>query len=137
MEQVLGYYSHQSNISAKREAEEYLNIIRIYKGLIINPNQYYNVPNPYQINVYWRVLEKVNYIIVSAVNGKIGRTSFYEVKQGLLQGIPVHEIFAIGRGFKFRKVVGLQIVSKKNLMGYAKLVCIPLKNDPYLKNNSK
>lgn len=126
MKQVLGYYSHQSNISAKREAQEYLSIESIYKGLIINPSKDFKIPNPYEINIYWRVLVRVNYIIVSAVNGKVGRTSYYEVKQGLQQGIPVHEIYAVGRGYKFRKVIGIEVVSPNDYKKYAVLKTTPL-----------
>jgi hypothetical protein len=127
MKQVIGYYSHQSNISSKREADEYRNIISRYKGLVINPTKEFKFSNPFEINIFWRLIQSVNYIIVSADNGKIGRTSFYEVKQGLLQGIPVHEIYAVGRGFKSRKVIGLEVVSPKNYKKYAVLKTVPLK----------
>ena len=125
MRQILGYYSHQNNINPKREEYEYQNIRSRYKGFIINPSNDFAAPNPFEMNIYWRVIEQVSYIIVSTVNSKIGRTSFYEVKQGLRQGIPVHEIYSVGRAFRYRKVIGLEVVSEKNLKNYAKLISVP------------
>ena len=137
MSKILGYYSHPLNISSKREFDEYQNIKSRYKGIILNANKDIATSNPFEMNVYWRVIEKVNYIIVSAINGKIGRCSYYEVKQGLTQGIPVHEIYSVGRGFRYRKVIGLEIISEKNLKKYAKLICVPMNNIILPKNNYK
>jgi hypothetical protein len=135
MRQILGYYSHQINIEPNREFKEYQSIINRYKGAILNPTKEIATPNQFEMNVYWRVIEKVNYIIVSAINGKIGRCSYYEVKQGLTQGVTVQEIYSVGRGFKYIKVIGLEIATEKNLNKYAKLICVPLKNRTSLKHN--
>lgn len=137
MSKILGYYSHPLNISSKKEFEEYQSIINRYKGAVLNPTKEIATPNPFEMNVYWRVIEQVNYIIVSTINGKIGRCSYYEVKQGLNQGIPVHEIYAVGKSFKYRKVIGLEITSEKNLKKYSKLICVPMKNIISPKNNYK
>lgn len=132
--QVLGYYSHaKEKFNTKREADEYSFIYRTFRGFVIDPNKDLKTDNPFEANVNINLIYKINFMVVSATNGTIGRGSFYEVKQALLMQIPVYEIFSVGRGFKIRNVISLGVVSEKNHLRYAKLISSSnqLKNKKY------
>jgi hypothetical protein len=82
-------------------------------------------------NQYQQLIDTVDFIVVSAYNGTIGRSSYYEVRQALERKIPVFEIYPVGIGFKLRKVVAVNVLPVNNISSYAKLTAIPLKNILY------
>lgn len=126
MTQVLGYYSHsKEKFNTIREALEYEYIKRTFRGFVINPNTDLKTQNPFEMNVNFSLIYKMNFMVVSATKGTIGRCSFWEVKQALTMKIPVFEIYSAGRSFKYRKVVGLKQISEKNHLRYAKLISKP------------
>lgn len=76
--QLLGFWSHpQSTFNTKRELIIYDYITSKYKGFVINPNQYFKTPNPFEMNIFWRAIQQIDFMLVSTNNGKIGRASFY------------------------------------------------------------
>ena len=137
--QLLGYYSHNVKIhNTEKEKRELQFIKQRFDGFIINPYSDFKNSNPFEMNVNFRAIEKMNFLIVSSLNGTISRSSFYEVKQALEMGIPVYEIQAVARTYKIKKVVKLRVISERNLLAFAKLISYPfinnqLKNNKYLK----
>jgi hypothetical protein len=137
--QILGYYSHNVKIhKTEREKREIRFIGQRFKGFVVNPYSDLKGKNPYEMNVNFRAIERMNFLIVSALNGTISRSSYYEVKQALEMRIPVFEIQAVANTFKIKRVVKLVTVSERNLSAFGKLVSMPstnieLKNNKYLK----
>jgi len=127
VKQQVGYYSFsKEKYNTPIEASEYNFIRRIFKGFVINPNKDLNTDNPYEMNININLIYKVNFMVVSATKGYIGRCSFWEVKQALLMGIPVFEIYSIRGIFKYRAVIALKKVSNVNYIKYARLVSKPI-----------
>ena len=127
--QLLGYYSHsKKTFNTLHEINEYTFIINRYNAFIVCPNKHLNFPSTNENNPHSKLIANIDYMIVSVYNGTIGRGSFNEVKQALERGIPVHEIFPVGRSFKIRSVIGIEVLHENNLFSYAKLVTEPLKN---------
>lgn len=129
---ILGYFSHSpKSFNTEREVREYDFISRLYKSYIISPNIHLVYKKMSVYNQYFQLIDLVDFMVVSAFNGTIGRGSYYEVKQALERNIPIHEIYSVGKGYKIRKVIGVNELQDKNLTSYAKLITIPLKNIPY------
>jgi hypothetical protein len=129
---ILGYFSHSpKSFNTEREVREYDFISRFYKSYIISPNIHLVYKKMSVYNQYFQLIDLVDFMIVSAFNGTIGRGSYYEVKQALERNIPIHEIYPIGQGFKIRKVVAVNLLPVNNITNYAKLLTIPLKNISY------
>jgi hypothetical protein len=137
--QILGYYSHNIKIyRTEREKRELQFIEQRFKGFVINPHSDLKGKNPYEMNLNFRAIEKMNYIIVSSHNGTISKSSYCELIQALEMRIPIFEIQAVANTFKIKKVVKIVKVSEQNLSTYAKIVSLPLsinelKNNKYLK----
>jgi hypothetical protein len=126
---LLGYFSHSTKtFNTQKEVKEYDYISKLHNCYIIAPNihLYYKKTSIY--NQYSELINVVDFIIVSAYNGTIGRNSYYEARQALEIKIPVFEIYPVGIGFKLRKVVSLDLLPVNNISSYAKLTSISLKN---------
>lgn len=136
MEQIIGYYSHnQRKYNTKREEVEYNFIRNSFDAFVVCPNKDLHTDNPEEMNVNYNVLLKIHFLVISATNGLISRTSFWEVKQALSRDIPIYELFAVGKSFKFRRVIGLKKVNEDNYVKYAKLYSriLPLKMPSFFK----
>ena len=137
--QILGYYSHKRKIfKTEREKREQRFIENKFKGFIINPYSDLTAKNPFEWNVHFRAIDKMDFLIVSTLNGTVSRSSFYEVNQALERRIPVFEIQAVANTFIIKKVNKLIPVSNRNLSAFAKLVSrslsmVELENNKYLK----
>lgn len=133
--QILGYYSHNVKIhKTEREQRELRFIEQRFKGLIVNPYSDLKGMNPYEMNLNFRAIETMDYLVVSNHNGTISRSSFFEVKQALEMRIPVFEIQPVANTFRIRKVNRVTPVSERNLSAYAKLESLPFINNQ-IKNN--
>jgi hypothetical protein len=120
---ISGFYSHNFKIfNTLEELEQYNWIQKNFKGFVINPNVHLIEKNPFVLNQYWQIIDRINFLVVSAYRNKIDRASFYEVKQSLLNGINIYELFKAGNSYSIRKVVGLKVVNEKNLSAYAVLI---------------
>ena len=129
---LLGYFSHSTKtFNTAREVKEYDYISKLHNCYIIAPNihLYYKKTSIY--NQYSQLINTIDFIIVSAYNGTMGRSSYYEIRQALEIKIPVFEIYPVGVGFKLRKVVAVDVLPINNISSYAKLTAISLKNLPY------
>lgn len=127
--QVIGYYSHsKKTFNTLNEINEYFFIKNRYNSFIICPNKHLYIPNTNEFNPHSKLITNIDFMVVSVYNGAIGIESFQEVKQALGRGIPVHEIYPVGRSFKIRNVIGIEILDEDNLYSYAKLITEPLKN---------
>ncbi len=126
--QNLGYFSHQSIISSERKAVEYSFISITHSEIIITTKRPVHSPTPWEINVDLKKIKQASFLIVSAINGKIEKNSYEEVLHCLELGIPVKEIYSVGRCYKFRKVIGLELVFENNPEWYAILKTVPLIN---------
>ena len=127
--QILGFYSHHFKIfNTEEETKQYNYIQQNFNGMVINPNTQLKEKNPFILNQYWRTIDIINYLVVSAYRKKIDRASYYEAKQCLLNRINVYEIYKTGKTYAIRKVVGLKVVNEKNLSTYAVLVNTKIKS---------
>lgn len=126
---LLGYFSHSTKIfNTAREAKEYDYISKLYDCFIISPNIHLVFKKMSVYNQYQQLIDTVDFVVVSAHNGTIGRGSYYEIRQALERKIPVFEIYPVGIGYKLRKVVSLDLLPVNNISSYAKLKSITLKN---------
>lgn len=129
---LLGYFSHSTKtFNTAREVKEYDYISKLHNCYIIAPNihLYYKKTSIY--NQYSQLINAIDFIIVSAYNGTIGRGCYYEIRQALEIKIPVFEIYPVGIGFKLRKVVAVEVLPINNISSYAKLTAISIKNILY------
>jgi hypothetical protein len=126
---LLGYYSHSTKtFNTAREVKEYDYISKLYNCFVISPNIHLVFKKMSVYNQYQQLIDTVDFMVVSAYNGTIGRNSYYEARQALEIKIPVFEIYPVGIGFKLRKVVSLDLLPVNNISSYAKLTSISLKN---------
>lgn len=126
---LLGFFSHSTKtFNTPKEVKEYNFLSTLHNCYIIAPNihLYYKKTSIY--NQYSQLINVVDFIIVSAYNGTIGKNSYYETRQALERKIPVFEIYPVGIGFKLRKVVAVDVLPVNNISSYAKLTSISLKN---------
>lgn len=129
---ILGYFSHSpKTFNTTKEFKEYVFICRLYNSFIIAPNIHLVYKKMSVYNQYLQLIELIDFMVVSSLNGTISRGSYYEVKQSLERNIPVHEIYPVGNSFKIRKVIAVNIIPNNNISSYAKIATIPLKNIPY------
>lgn len=127
--QPVGFYSHNFKIfNTIEESKQYNWINQNFRGLVINPNVDLKEKNPFILNQYWQIIERINFLVVSAYRKKIDRASYYEVKQSLLNRIAVYELFKTGKTYSIRKVIGLKVVNEENLSAYAVLVNSKIQN---------
>lgn len=137
--QILGYYSHNIKIyRTEREKREFQFIEQRFKGFVINPYSDLKSKNPFEMNVHFRAIEKMDYLIVSTHNGTISRSTYYEVKQALEMKIPVFEIQPVSSTFRIRKVKKVTPNTVNSLSAFAKIESLPflnyqLKNNKYFK----
>lgn len=137
--QILGYYSHNIKIyRTEREKREFRFIEQRFKGFVVNPYSDLKGNNPFEMNVHFRAIEKMNYLIVSPHNGSISRSTYFEVKQALEMKIPVFEIQPVASTFRIRKVKKVTPITVNNLSAFAKIESLPflnyqLKNNKYFK----
>lgn len=129
---ILGYFSHSpKTFNTTKEMKEYVFISRLYNSFIISPNIHLVYKKMSVYNQYLQLIELIDFMVVSSLNGTISRGSYYEVKQSLERNIPVHEIYPVGNSFKIRKVIAVNLIPNNNISSYAKLATIPLKNILY------
>jgi hypothetical protein len=129
---LLGYYSHSTKtFNTARELKEYDYISKLYNCFIISPNIHLVFKKMSVYNQYQQLIDTVDFMVVSAYNGTIGRSSYYEVRQALEREIPVFEIYPVGIGYKLRKVVAVDVLQVNNISSYAKLTSTSLKNFSY------
>ena len=129
---ILGYFSHSpKTFNTTKEFKEYVFISRLYNSFIIAPNIHLVYKKMSVYNQYLQLIELIDFMVVSSLNGTISRGSYYEVKQSLERNIPVHEIYPVGNSFKIRKVIAVNLIPNNNISSYAKLATIPLKNILY------
>lgn len=129
---ILGFYSHSpKTFNTPKEVKEYVFISRLYNSFIISPNIHLVYKKMSVYNQYLQLIDLIDFMVVSSLNGTIGRGSYYEVRQALERNIPVHETYPVGNSFKIRKVIAVNIIPNNNISSYAKLTTIPLKNIPY------
>jgi hypothetical protein len=129
---LLGYFSHSTKtFNTAREVKEYDYISKLYNCYIIAPNIHLFYKKTSIYNQYSQLINVVDFIIVSAYNGSICRSSYYEILQALQIKIPVFEIYPVGVGFKLRKVVAVEVLPVNNISSYAKLTAISIKNILY------
>lgn len=129
---LLGYYSHSTKIfNTLKEVKEYDFISKLYNCFVIAPNIHLVFKKMSVYNQYQQLIDTVDFMVVSAHNGTIGRNSYYEIRQALERKIPVFEIYPVGIGFKLRKVVVVDVLPVNNISSYAKLTAISIKNILY------
>lgn len=129
---ILGYFSHSpKSFNTNKEVREYDFISRLYKCYVISPNIHLVYKKMSVYNQYLQLIELIDFMVVSSLNGTIGRGSYYEVRQALERNIPVHETYPVGNSFKIRKVIAANVLPDNNISSYAKLTTIPLKNISY------
>ena len=129
---ILGFFSHSpKTFNTTKEYKEYVFISRLYNSFIISPNIHLVYKKMSVYNQYLQLIELIDFMVVSSLNGTISRGSYYEVKQSLERNIPVHEIYPVGNSFKIRKVIAVNVIPNNNISSYAKLATIPLKNILY------
>ena len=129
---ILGFFSHSpKTFNTAKEYKEYVFISRLYNSFIISPNIHLVYKKMSVYNQYLQLIELIDFMVVSSLNGTIGRGSYYEVKQALERNIPVHEIYPVGNSFKIRKAIAVNIIPNNNISSFAKLATIPLKNILY------
>jgi hypothetical protein len=129
---LLGYYSHSTKIfNTPREVKEYDFISGLHNCFVIAPNIHLSFKKTSIYNQYILLIDVIDFMIVSAYNGTIGRGSYYEVKQALESNIPVYEIYPVGIGFKLRIVVSADLLPASKNSSYAKLTSTSLKNFSY------
>jgi len=129
---LLGYFSHSTKtFNTAREVKEYNYISKLHNCYIIAPNIHLFYKKTSVYNQYSQLINVVDFVIVSAYNGAIGRGSYYEIRQALEIKIPVFEIYPVGVGFKLRKVVAVDVLPVNNISSYAKLTAISIKNILY------
>lgn len=129
---ILGFFSHSpKTFNTTKEMKEYVFISRLYNSFIISPNIHLVYKKMSVYNQYLQLIELIDFMVVSCLNGTISRGSYYEVKQSLERNIPVHEIYPVGNSFKIRKVIAVNVIPNNNISSYANLATIPLKNIPY------
>ena len=119
----LGFYSHNYKIfNTSAEILQYELITRNFKGFVINPNKHLSDKNPFVLNQYWQVINKIDFLVVTPFHNKIDRASYYEVKQSLARRIPVFELVKKQNSYSITKVIGIEVINEKNLSAYAKLI---------------
>ena len=129
---LLGYYSHSTKIfNTAREVKEYEFISKLNNCFVIAPNIHLSFKKTSIYNQYILLIDIIDFMIVSAYNGVIGRGSYFEVKQALERGIPVYEICPVGIGFKLKIVVSADVLPASKISTYAKLTSTPIKNFLY------
>jgi hypothetical protein len=129
---LLGYFSHSTKtFNTAREVKEYEYISKLNNCFIISPNIHLFFKKTSIYNQYIQLINTIDFMVVSAYNGTIGRGSYYEIRQALEIKIPVFEIYPVGVGFKLRKVVSVDVLPVNNITSYAKLTAISLKNIHY------
>ena len=129
---LLGYFSHSTKtFNTAREVKEYDYISKLYNCFIISPNIHLVFKKMSVYNQYQQLIDTVDFIVVSAYNGTIGRSSYYAVRQAFERKIPVFEIYPVGIGYKLRKVVAADVLPVNNISSYAKLKSTSLKNFSY------
>jgi hypothetical protein len=129
---LLGYFSHSTKtFNTAREVKEYEYISKLNNCFIISPNIHLFFKKTSIYNQYIQLINTIDFMVVSAYNGTIGRGSYYEIRQALEIKIPVFEIYPVGVGFKLRKVVSVDVLPVNNITSYAKLTAKSLKNIHY------
>ncbi len=129
---LLGYFSHSTKtFNTAREAREYDFLSQLDNCFIIAPNIHLFFKKTSIYNQYIQLIDIVDFMVVSAYNGTIGRGSYYEVRQALERKIPVFEIYPVGIRYKLRKVVAVDVLPVNNISSYAKLKSTSLKNFSY------
>ena len=129
---LLAYFSHSTKtFNTAREVKEYDFLSRLHNCFIIAPNIHLFYKKTSIYNQYSHLIDTIDFMVVSAYNGTIGRSSYYEVRQALEREIPVFEIYPVGIGYKLRKVVAADVLPVNNISSYAKLKYTSLKNFAY------
>lgn len=128
----LGYYSHSKGIydTANEKAEhDYLK--SIFNGYIICPNKH--LGSLKSANHYLEIVEKVNYLFVSELNGTIGKGSFEECTIALIRNVPIFVIKKKGTIIWIEEVTEVIKTSNHNLFEYGILTSrgISLKELPF------
>ncbi len=64
----------------------------------------------YLYNHYLQLIDLIDFMVVCAYNGTIGRGSYYEIRQALEWKIAVYEFYPVDIGSKLRKVVSVDLL---------------------------
>ena len=129
---LFAFFSHSTKtFNTAREVKEYDFLNKLNNCFIISPNIHLFYKKTSIYNQYSQLIDIVDFMVVSAYNGTIGRSSYYEVRQALERKIPVFEIYPVGIGYKLRKVVAADVLPVNNISSYAKLKSTSLKNFSY------